>query len=95
MIFFHRRLNNYKRSKLQYMNNNFKTSLVTDLTLERHYDALRTKIDMRLTSNLISECPLNSNFSANHGDNEMIKIVKIIPTIKMRVTTQQTNTCSK
>ena len=77
------------------MNNNFKTSLVIDLTLERHYDPLRTKIDMRLTSNLISECPLNSNVSANHGDNEMIKIVKIIQTIKMRVTTQQINTCSK
>ena len=50
---------------------------------------------MRPTPSLISECPLNSNFSANHGDNEMIKIMKIIQTIKMRVTTQQTNTCLK
>ena len=77
------------------MNNNFKTSLVIDPTRERHYDALHTKIDMRLTPNLISECPLNSQFSANHGDNEMIKIMKIIPTIKMKVTIQQTNTYSK
>ena len=36
----------------------------------RHYDALRTKIDMCLTSKLISECILNSNFSANQGDKE-------------------------
>ena len=28
MIFFHQLLNNYKKSKLQYMNNNFKISLV-------------------------------------------------------------------
>ena len=77
------------------MNNNFKTSLVIDPTRKRHYDALHTKIDMRLTPNLISECPLNSNFSANHGDNEMLKIMKIIQTIKMGVTAQQTNTCSK
>ena len=75
------------------MNNNFKTSLVPHP--EHHYDALRTKIDMRPTPKLISECPVNSSFSANNGNNEMIKIMKIIQTIKMRVTTQQTNTCSK
>ena len=75
------------------MNNNLKTSLVPHP--EHHYDALRTKIDMRPTPKLISECPLNSSFSANNGNNEMIKIMKIIQTIKMRVTTQQTNTCSK
>ena len=31
---------------------------------------VHTKIDMRLTPKLISECTPNSNFSANHGDNE-------------------------
>ena len=56
MIFFHQRLNNYKRSKLQ--------------NVISYYDALRTKIDMWLTLTLISECTPNSNFSANHGDNE-------------------------
>ena len=59
MIFFHLQLNNYKRSKLQYMNSNFKMSLVVALhpwaSLWRHYDALRTKIDMRLIPKLISE----------------------------------------
>ena len=70
MIFFHRQLNNYKRTKLQYMNNNFKTSLVIAVHPKRHYDALRTKIDMWLTPKLISKCTPNSNFSANHEDNE-------------------------
>ena len=39
-------------------------------TREHHYDALCTKIDMRLTPKLISKCTTNFNFSANHGDNE-------------------------
>ena len=52
------------------MNNNFKTSLVIAPTCERHYEALRTKVDTWLTSKLILECRPNSNFSANHGDNE-------------------------
>ena len=52
------------------MNNNFKTSLVVTHTRERHYDPLRTKIEMWLTPMLISECTPNSNFSANHEDNE-------------------------
>ena len=38
--------------------------------MERHYDALHTKINMWLTPKLISEGRPNSNFSANHGDNE-------------------------
>ena len=55
---------------MKYMNNNFKTSLViAPPTCERHYDALRTKIDMWLTPKLVSECTPNSNFSANHGEN--------------------------
>ena len=66
MIFFQQRLNNYEGSKLQYMNNNFKTSLVEPHTRERHYDLLLTKIYIWL----ISECTPNSNFSANHEDNE-------------------------
>ena len=45
------------------MNNNFKTSLVIALN---HFDALRTKNDMRLIPNLIPECTPNSKFSANH-----------------------------
>ena len=67
MIFFHQRLNNYKRSKLQ------PWTIISKWpypTRERHYDALRTKIDMGLTLELISECTLNSSFSANHGDIE-------------------------
>ena len=39
-------------------------------TRERHYDVLRTEIDMRLTPKLISECTSNSYFSANHEGNE-------------------------
>ena len=39
-------------------------------TRERHYDVLRTEIDMWLNSKLISECTSNSNFSENHEDNE-------------------------
>ena len=31
---------------------------------------MRTKVDMWVTPKLISECRPNSNFSANHGDNE-------------------------
>ena len=31
---------------------------------------VHTKIDMRLTPKLISECTPNSGFSANYGDNE-------------------------
>ena len=57
------------------MNNNFKTSLVITTSLAsparlRHYDALRTKMDMWLTPKLISECTTNSNFPSNHRDNE-------------------------
>ena len=46
-------------------------------TRERHYDVLRTEIDMRLIPKLISikykcnsECKSNSKFSANHENNE-------------------------
>ena len=66
MFFLHRRLNNYKRTKLQYINNNFKTSLVAAPQPQE----LRTKIDIWLIPKLISECTPNSNFSANHEDNE-------------------------
>ena len=57
------------------MINNFKTSLMIappplPLPCKRHYDALRTKINMSLTPKLISEYTLNSNFSANYGGNE-------------------------
>ena len=46
------------------------TLVIAPPTCERQYDALRTKIDMWLTPKLISECTPNSNFSANHEDNE-------------------------
>ena len=37
---------------------------------ERHYDVLRTEIDMWLTPKLISECTSNSDFPTNHEDDE-------------------------
>ena len=61
---------------------------------ERHYYALRMEIDMWPTPKLISECRPNSNFSANHEDNENDQKMKLIQAIKMKVTTQRTNTCS-
>ena len=39
-------------------------------THERHYNILRTEINMCLTPKLISECTSNSNLSGNSGDNE-------------------------
>ena len=70
MIFFHRRLNNYKRGKLQYTNNNFKTLLVVVPHPRASLWPIAYEIDMWLTPKLISECTTNSNFSANHEDNE-------------------------
>ena len=35
-----------------------------------NYDVLRREIDMWLTPKLILECTSNSNFFANHEDNE-------------------------
>ena len=37
---------------------------------ERHYDVLRTEIDMWLSLKLISEYTSSSNFSAIYEDNE-------------------------
>ena len=70
MIFFHQRLNNYKRSKLQYTNNNFKTSLVIAPHPRGSYDPLRAKTDMWFTPKLISGCTTNFNFCANCEDKE-------------------------
>ena len=57
------------------MNNKFKASLVIaphppPHPPARHCDTLCTEINMSLTPKLISECTPNSNFSANHEDNE-------------------------
>ena len=70
------------------MNNNLRTSLVIAPTCEHHCDALHTKIDMWLTPKLISECTPNSNFPANHGDNENDQDNENPPDNKMKVTTQ-------
>ena len=57
------------------MNNKFKASLVIaphppTHPPARHCDTLCTEINMSLIPKLISECTPNSNFSANHEDNE-------------------------
>ena len=71
MIFFHRRVNNYKRSKLQYMNNNFKTSSVVVAPHSRvSLWPIAYNIGMWLIPNLISECTPNFNFPANYEANE-------------------------
>ena len=51
------------------MNNNFKTSLVISPNLRALLWRI-AKIGMWLTPRIISECAPNSNFSANHEDNE-------------------------
>ena len=75
MIFFHKQLNIYKRSILQYMGNNFKTSLVIahpppPLSASLIMTNCIRKLICGLTPQLISEYTPNSNFSANHEDNE-------------------------
>ena len=47
------------------------------------------------TPKLISECRPNSNFSANHGDNEYNQDNENHSDNKNEETTQQTSTCSK
>ena len=90
MIFFHQRLNNYKKSKLQYMNSNFKTLLVIVPHPRASLWCILTKIDMWPTPTLISKCTPNSNFSANQGNNEndqrIIQLFSIFTTI-MRILT--------
>ena len=49
---------------------------------------------MWLTPKLISECTPNSNFSVNHGDNEIVQDNENHPDNKYEGN-QQTNTCSK
>ena len=55
-------------AKFQTVNIFFGMTLVP--TRERHYDVFVTEIEMRLTHKLISECTSNSNFLANHEENE-------------------------
>ena len=61
---------NFSLTSAKFQTVNFFFGMTLVPTRERHYDVFVTEIEMRLTQKLISECTSNSNFLANHEENE-------------------------